>query len=81
MLTEQLFGRAVTRSSLEREVRGTTLGHVKSDAVLPTACHRSKIVSKAVLPPCCHGAMTRRWARQTCYTLWRNTTSRMKNLV
>ena len=50
MLTEQLFGRAVTRSSLEREVRGTTVGPVKSDAVLPTACHRSKIFSKVVLP-------------------------------
>ena len=44
-------GRAVTRSSLEREVRGSNLGPVKSDTVLPTARHRCSISSKeAVLP-------------------------------
>ena len=44
-------GRAVTRSSLEREVRGSNLGPVKSDTVLPTARHRCNISSKgAVLP-------------------------------
>ena len=31
--------RAVTRSFLEREVKGSNLGLVKSDAVLPTARH------------------------------------------
>ena len=46
-----MFGRAVTRSSLEREVRGSNLGPVKSDTVLPTAHHRCDISSKgAVLP-------------------------------
>ena len=44
-------GRAVTRSSLEREVRGSNLGPVKSDTVLPTARHHCDISSKgAVLP-------------------------------
>ena len=44
-------GRAVTRSSLESEVRGSNLGPVKSDTVLPTARHRYDISSKgAVLP-------------------------------
>ena len=44
-------GRAVTRSSLEREVWGSNLGPVKSDTVLPTARHRCDIYSKgAVLP-------------------------------
>ena len=44
-------GRAVTRSSLKREVRGSNLGPVKSDTVLPTARHRCDISSKgAVLP-------------------------------
>ena len=56
-------GRAVTRSSLEREVRGSNLGLVKSNTVLPT------------------GAMTRRWAPQTGYTLRRNTASIMKDLI
>ena len=43
--------RAVTRSSLEREVRGLNLGPVKSDTVLPTARHRCNISLKgAVLP-------------------------------
>ena len=45
------FGRAVTRSSLNREVWGSNLGPVKSDTVLPTVRHRSDISSKgAVLP-------------------------------
>ena len=33
---ERPVGRAVTRSSLEREVRGSNLGLVKSNTVLPT---------------------------------------------
>ena len=46
-----IVGRAVSRSSLEREVRGSNLGPVKSDTVLPTARHRCDISSKeAVLP-------------------------------
>ena len=45
-------GRAVTRSCLKRDVRGSNLGPVKSDTVLlPTARHRCDISSKeAVLP-------------------------------
>ena len=39
-------GRAVTHSSLEREVWGSNLGPVKSDTVLPTARHRCDISSK-----------------------------------
>ena len=39
-------GWAVTRSSLEREVRGSNLGPIKSDTVLPTAHHRCDISSK-----------------------------------
>ena len=44
-------GRAVTHSSLEREVWGSNLGPVKSDKVLPTARYRCDISFKgAVLP-------------------------------
>ena len=46
-------GRAITRSSLEREVWGSNLGPVKLDTVLPTARHRCDIFSKrAVLSGC-----------------------------
>ena len=49
--SDRPVGRAVTRSSLEREIRGSNLGPVKSDAVLPTARHRCNISSKeAALP-------------------------------
>ena len=71
--------RAVTRSSLEREVLGSILRPVKSDILLLTARHRSDISSKeAVLHT---GAMTRRWAPQTRYTLRRSTASIMKDLI
>ena len=44
-------GRAVTRSSLEREVSGSNLEPVKSDTVLPTTRRCFDISSKvAVLP-------------------------------
>ena len=44
-------GRAVTRSSLKREVCGSNFEPAKSDTVLPTARHRCDISSKgAVLP-------------------------------
>ena len=36
-------GRAVTRSSMKREVSGSNLGLVKSDAVLPTVRYRCDI--------------------------------------
>ena len=49
--TYRPVGRAVTRSSLERQVWGSNLGPVKSNTVLPTARHRCDISSKgAVLP-------------------------------
>ena len=46
---ELAASRAVTRSSLEREVRGSNLGPVKSDTVLPTARHRCDISSKGAV--------------------------------
>ena len=56
--------------SLEREVP------IKSDILLPTACHCCEISSKgAVLPA---GAMTRTWAPQTPYALRRNAASLMR---
>ena len=46
-----MVGPGETRSSLERQVRGSNLGPVKSDTVLPTVRHRNDIFSKgAVLP-------------------------------
>ena len=39
-------GRTETRSTLEREVRGSNLAPVKSDSVLPKVCHRRDISSK-----------------------------------
>ena len=44
-------GRAVTRSSLEREVWGLNLGPVKSNSVLPTATNRCDISSKGTQWP------------------------------
>ena len=52
---------------------------VKSDTVLSTIRHRCDISSKGVVLPA--GAMTRRWAPQTRYTLRRNTASTMKHLI
>ena len=50
----------------------------KIDTVLPTVRHRCDISSKgAVLT----GAMTRRWALKTRYTLQRNTERTMKGLI
>ena len=44
-------GRGVTSTSLEREVRGSNLGPVKLDTVLPMAGHRGNIyLKKAMLP-------------------------------
>ena len=44
-------GRAATRSSMERKVRGSNLGPVKSEAVLPMARYRCDISSKEVVLP------------------------------
>ena len=41
--------RAVTRSSLEREVSGSNIGPVKSDTVLPTTRHRCDISKGTML--------------------------------
>ena len=46
-----MVGPAVTRSSLERQVRGSNLGPVKSGTVLPTVRHRSDISSKGAELP------------------------------
>ena len=61
-------GRAVTRSSLERKVRGSNLESVKSDVLSPTARHRCNISSiGAVLP----GRNDAEMGPQTRYTLQR----------
>ena len=39
------YGRAITRLPMEREVRGSNLGPVKSDTELPTALHHCDISS------------------------------------
>ena len=66
------------RSSLEREVWGSYVGPVKSSTELPTARHRFNIsLMGAALP----GAMTPKCAPSTCYTLLRNATSIMKDLI
>ena len=44
-------GRAVKRSSLEREVWGSNFGPVKSDTSFPTARHRCDISSKETVLP------------------------------
>ena len=71
--------RAVTSSSLEREVRGSNLRPVKSATVLLAARNLRDISSKgAVLLA---GAMMRKWAPPTRYTLQRITASIMKELI
>ena len=69
--------RAVVRASLEREVQVSNLGLVKTNKVLPRVRHRCDISSKGAVVPA--GAMKRRWALQTFYTLRRNTASKMKD--
>ena len=50
-MLELFDGRALTRSSIEREAGGSNFGSVKSNTELPTARHRCNIASKeAVLP-------------------------------
>ena len=69
-------GRTITRSSLERKVWASNLELVKSDTVLPTVRHRCDTSEL-----CYSGAMTRRWAPETRYTLRRNTASIMKDFI
>ena len=72
-------GQAITSSFLDSEVWSLNLGPVKSDSVLPKARTRCDISSNgAVLHA---GAMTRRWARPTRYTLQCNTVSIMKDVI
>ena len=72
------IGRAITRSSLEREVRGSNLGQVKSDTLSPTARHRCDIsLKRAVLL----GRDDAEIDPPTRYTLWRITASIMKGLI
>ena len=48
---KKTVGRALTRSSLEREVRSSHLGPVKLNTVLPMARHRCDISSKGAALP------------------------------
>ena len=65
-------GRAVTCLSLEREVWDYNLGPVKLNTV--QYCQRLATVATFLWKGLCFvGAMTRRWAPSTCYTLRRNT--------
>ena len=50
-ISNRPVSRAVTRSSLEWEVRDSNLGPVKLDTVLRTACHRCYVSSKGVVLP------------------------------
>ena len=77
--TLHLSTKLVERYSVRFWSGGLNLGPVKSYTVLPTKSPHSDISSKeAVLPA---GAMTRIWATSTLYTLRRNTTSGVKNLI
>ena len=69
----RMVGRAISRSSLEREVWGLDFGLVKLDTAFPTTRHRRKTKL------CYLSAMTRRWAPPTRYTHWRRTVSIMKD--
>ena len=75
-------GRAVTDSSVEREVWGSeffvsNLGPVKLDTMLPTTRHRCDLSSKkAVLPM---GALTRKW--DPSYMLQHITAGLLKDLI
>ena len=51
LCSEERVGRAVTCSSLEREICGSNLGPVKLDTVLPTARHRRDVSLKGVVLP------------------------------
>ena len=76
---KQTVGRELTLSSLEQEVWGSNLGLVKSDTVLPTARHCYDISWKgaALLA----GERMRRCAPLTRYTLRRNATSIIEDLI
>ena len=68
--------RAVTRS--EEKVWVSNTRPVKLDIVLPMACHRCNVSSKGALLPWLNDA---EMAQETRYTLGRNTTNIMKDLI
>ena len=74
-LSDRPVDRAVTRSSLEREV--------KSRAYRIRQCRQRLATAATFLQKeqSCLGAMTRRWAPQAHYMLQRNTTSIKKKLI
>ena len=75
-LFNQPVGREKTSLSLEREVRGSNLGLIKLNTMLPTACHRCDISLKGVV---LLGRIDADMDSQIVrYTLWRNTASIMK---
>ena len=71
-------GRAVTRSSLEREVCDSYLRPVKSNSVLPTARHRCDISSKGAELPRRNDA---EMGPAISYMLWHNTASITKDVI
>ena len=71
-------GRAVTHSSLEREVRGQLSGQSNRTQCCQWLATAATFLQKKL---CCSGAMTQRWAPQTHYTLRRNRASIMKDLI
>ena len=75
-LNDRLVGRAVTRSSTEREV-GQISGQ-SSQTVLPTARYCGNIFSKGAM---LLGRNDAEMGPQTHYMLQRNTTSMNKNLI
>ena len=72
-------GQVVAHLHLEQEVRGSNLGLVKLNTVLPTTRHCCDIFSKVVVLPI--GVMTWTRALQTRYMLQRNTASIMKDFI
>ena len=73
----QLVDRTLTSSYLEQEVCGSNPEPVKSGTVFP----RLATVATFQTNLCCQGAMTRRWAPQTRYTLRRITASIIQELI
>ena len=71
-------GQAVTCLSLEREVLGSNLGRSNRTQCCQGLATAATLLRKKL---CCPGAMTRRWASQTRYTLRRNSASIIKDLI
>ena len=73
--------RAVPRSCLEREIWGSNLGLVKSDAVLSTACHRCDISSKGSVLAGGNNAETGHSKLVTRFVVMQRTANIMKHLI